>query len=200
MAGAIGLAERAASRAETARAAAPGLAEVFDAHAPFVLRALRCLGVRDAERDDACQEVFVVVHKKLGAFDGRASLRSWLYAICVRQAQRVRRTRARRREGHGDVPELATEASPHEDAERTRALAAAVAVLEELDDDRRAVLVLHDVEQLPMREVAEAVGCPEPTAYSRLYAARHDVKAILARRRANEAHTAAVRSARRVVR
>ncbi len=164
----------------------PELAAVFDAHAAYVGRALSCLGVRERELADAMQEVFLVVHRRLGELERPASIRSWLYAICVRKAMSFRRRAARRREDSLAVlPDRQDDgASPHEELERTRALEAALAILETLDDDKRAVFVLYEVEQLPMSEVAEAVGCPLQTAYSRLYAARREVARQLARMRA----------------
>lgn len=160
------------------------LEEVFATHGAYVARALRCLGVREDEVPDAVQEVFLVVHRRLTEFEGRASLRTWLYAICLRQAMRQRRRRARRREEpvarppepDADVP------TPREALERQRALVRALAILERLDEDKRAVFVLYEVEQLPMGEVAEVLGCPVKTAYSRLYAARREVRRMLPQR------------------
>jgi RNA polymerase sigma-70 factor (ECF subfamily) len=160
--------------------------DIFQAHGAYVARALSCLGVPEAEREDAVQEVFLVVHRRLEGFEGRASIRTWLYAICVRRALARRRTRARRREDAtpGTVERISHELGPHEQVEKQRALAAAMKILEGIDDDKRAVFVLYDVEQLPMSDVAEALELPLQTAYSRLYAARRDVARILARLRA----------------
>jgi RNA polymerase sigma-70 factor (ECF subfamily) len=175
-------AARAKARVEEA---CPDLAEVFDAHGAYVGRALSCLGVRERELADAIQEVFLVVHRRLAELRDPGALRSWLYAICVRKALTFRRRAARRREDAvAELPETADGSTPHDDLERTRALAMAFAILDELDDDKRAVFVLYEVEQLPMSEVAEAVGCPLQTAYSRLYAARRDIEKRLARLRA----------------
>ena len=71
----------------------PELTEVFDAHAAYVGRTLRCLGVRDREIADAIQEVFLVVHRRLPELRKPSALRSWLYAICVRKAMALRRRR-----------------------------------------------------------------------------------------------------------
>jgi DNA-directed RNA polymerase specialized sigma24 family protein len=76
----------------------PSLREVFDEHAPFVWRTLRHLGIRDADLPDVCQEVFVAVHRKLEGFEGRSSLRTWLYGICLRTASDHRRRAYVRRE------------------------------------------------------------------------------------------------------
>lgn len=169
------------ARAETS--AGNGLADVFDAHAAYVGRTLRCLGVRDHELPDALQEVFLVVHRKLSELEKPSALRSWLYAICVRKAMSLRRRAARRREDAvAEPPEPeGPRATPHDALEHTRALAVALEILDDLDDDKRAVFVLYEVEQLPMREVADTVGCPMQTAYARLYAARREIARILVR-------------------
>ena len=177
--------EAAATAQARVRAVSPDLAEVFDAHAAYVGRALTCLGVRERELADAIQEVFLVVHRRLGELREPAALRSWLYAICLRKAMAFRRRAARRREdAREEPPEVLDESTPHDELERTRALAVAFEILDELDDDKRAVFVLYEVEQMPMSEVAETVGCPLQTAYSRLYAARREVARRLTRMRA----------------
>jgi RNA polymerase sigma-70 factor (ECF subfamily) len=150
------------------------LSEVFDAHAAYVGRALSCLGVRQRELADAIQEVFLVVHRRLPELERPSAIRAWLYAICVRKAMSFRRRAARRREdAMAELPEPEGRASsPHDELERTRALAVALSILDELDDDKRAVVVLYEIEGFSMKEVAEILGCPLQTAYSRLHAAR----------------------------
>src|SRR5687768_12671072 len=68
----------------------PTLALVYAAHFRFVWRCLRSLGVRDAQLDDALQDVFMVVQRRLDAFDGGAELRTWLYAIALNIARKYR--------------------------------------------------------------------------------------------------------------
>ena len=77
-----------AATGEAAEASAlpPSFDEVFATHAAFVMRALRCLGARESEAEDACQDVFVVVHRRLSELESPAALRAWLYAICVKKA------------------------------------------------------------------------------------------------------------------
>lgn len=158
------------------------LADVFDLHAAYVGRTLRCLGVHEREVPDAIQEVFLVVHRRLAELRKPSALRSWLYAICLRKAMALRRKAARRREdAFARPPESKSEETPHDDLVRTRALATALEILDGLDDDKRAVFVLYEVEQLPMSEVAAAVGVPLQTGYSRLYAARREIARTLSR-------------------
>src|SRR4051794_34808398 len=76
----------------------PEFREVFDTCAPYAWRTLRRLGVGEADVHDVCQEVFVVVHRRLGDFDGTSSLRTWVYGICLRTASQYRRRARHRRE------------------------------------------------------------------------------------------------------
>src|SRR5688572_22151749 len=72
-------------------------AEIFETHVPFLWRAAVGLGVPESEADDVCQEVMLVVHRRLVEFDGRA-LKSWLYGICLRVASDYRKKARVRRE------------------------------------------------------------------------------------------------------
>lgn len=157
-------------------------AEIFRQHARYLWRALLGLGVRAADVDDVCQEVLLVVHRRLPEFDGRA-LRSWLYAICLRVASEYRRSaRVRREIVVDELPEAHT-AESQLDAVFTNELCEHLLhSLDELDEDKRAAFVLYEIEELSLREVAEAIGCPLQTAYSRLQAARNQVRGTFARR------------------
>ena len=172
------------------RPSAGAVARLFDQHAPYVGRTLRCLGVRDHELPDVVQEVFLLAHDRLPRLEREpiARERAWLYAICVRKALSARRDAARRalREVRDEarVAEAPGAQCPHDELERTRRLAQAMAILEQLDEDKRVVFVLHEVEQLAMSEVATIVGAPLQTAYSRLYAAKKEIAASLRRLRA----------------
>jgi len=164
------------------------VAEVFRELAPFVWRALRRLGVAERDVDDACQEVFMVVHRKLAEFEGRSTVRTWVYGIAVRVASDYRKRGHVRREVPTDeMPDNASKDDPHADAARNQARAKLDAILDGLDEDKRAVFVLYEIEQVTMAEVAEAVGCPLQTAYSRLHAARKLVEGAIASARADNA-------------
>jgi RNA polymerase sigma-70 factor (ECF subfamily) len=166
------------SPTEAAQPAVPSFAEIFREHAPFVWRVLRKLGVREADVPDLCQDVFVVVHRKLGEFEGRAALRTWIYGICARTASDFRRRAHVRREQATDRPPEDRQSAPQpSDLERRRVRALLEDALDALDDDKRAVFVLYEIEELSMSEVAEALSVPLQTAYSRLYAARREMAA-----------------------
>ena len=71
---------------------------IFREHAPFVWRVVRRLGVAESDTADVCQEVFVVIHRRLAEFEGRSSVRTWVYGICVRAVSDYWRRVLRRRE------------------------------------------------------------------------------------------------------
>ena len=164
----------------------PSLAEVYDRHAAMVWRTLRALGVDEAALDDAMQDVFIVVHRRLGDFEGRSALSTWIYGIARRVASQYRR----RRRDRSDETALAREAepgpSPRERAEQRQAARLVMELLAELDEEKREVFVLMELEQLAAPVVAEMLAIPVNTAYSRLRLARQRFEAALARRRAQE--------------
>jgi len=168
--------------------AIPTFKEVFDAHAPYVWRTLRRLGVHDADAKDVCQEVFVVVHRRLPDFDGRSSVKTWVCGITIRVASQYRRrARHRHEELAGDLPEIAGPAAQESELRKSELLERLDAVLDQLDEHKRAVFVLYELEELTMSEIAQMLGCPLQTAYSRLHAARALVrKAFTSTSEANE--------------
>ena len=156
--------------------------QIFDEHARYVWRTLRHLGVADADLEDVCQEVFVTVHRKLPEFEGRSKLRTWLYGICLRVASDYRRRAYVRRErAVADPLQGAAEAHGNQPDVRAELRGTLLQLLDALDDDKRAVLVLYEIEGLSMKEVAEVVDCPLQTAYSRLHAARRRIMEAMAR-------------------
>jgi RNA polymerase sigma-70 factor, ECF subfamily len=160
----------------------PSMRTIFDEHARYIIRALRHLGISEADVEDVAQEVFVTVHRKLPEFEGRAKLRTWLYAICLRVASDHRRRAYVVRERATDSPPIDTgERSGAEPDTSVESRAFVQHLLGELDEDKRTVLVLYEIEGLTMREVAEVVGCPLQTAYSRLHAAREILQGAVER-------------------
>jgi RNA polymerase sigma-70 factor (ECF subfamily) len=164
----------------------PPFATIYDDHVKFVWRVLGRLGVARADLEDVCQEVFIVVHRRLGEFEGRSSLRTWIYGIALRCASDYRRRDARRRPAVSSVPEIAIEGSQLEDLEARDARTTLDRLLELLDPEKREVFVLFELEELAMAEVVTIVGCPLQTGYSRLHAARAIVAAAASRMRAKE--------------
>ena len=163
---------------------------VYDAHIEFIWRSVRRLGVPDASTDDVVQAVLLVVFRRLEAFEGRSSVKTWMYEIIVRVVRDYRRT-VRRKSPHlgGADPDdpslLAAPASERPDALADRADAARVVreLLDELDDDQREVFVLAELEQLTLREIAEVLRERPGTIASRLRAARSAFEGAAKRRR-----------------
>jgi RNA polymerase sigma-70 factor (ECF subfamily) len=153
---------------------------LFAQYAPLVWRVLRRLGVREADVEDVCQEVFAAVHKQLPSFERRSKPSTWIFAIAMRRAASYRRRAHHRREQLTDAlaePGVPAPAEgPAEAAERRELRALLDRLLDALDDDKRAVFVLYEIEELEMREVVEIVGCPLQTGYSRLHAARAELR------------------------
>lgn len=166
----------------------PAFRDVYRDHAEFVWRVLRRLGVPDADLEDVTQEVFVVVLKKLETFAHRSSLRTWLYGIAYRCASEHRRRAHVRSEVPTETPDAgAADPAQLESLDRKRARDQLDAILARLDDDKRAVFVFYEIEELEVSEVAEILGCPVQTVYSRLRVAREHVEAAARRLAAREA-------------
>ena len=165
----------------------PTFDAVYAEHFPFVWRNLRRLGVAEQGLRDAAQDVFLVVHRRLPEFEGRGSTRSWLYSIARRVAADHRRRH--RRKDSLDPTEADQVADPHEAgpevrAQRGEALRLLLDLLAGLDEERRDVLILMDLEGMSASEAAAALGANVNTVYSRLRAARQFLQAGLARHRA----------------
>jgi RNA polymerase sigma-70 factor, ECF subfamily len=153
--------------------ARPSMRQIFDEQAPYLWRTLRHLGISEADTPDLCQEVFVIVHRKLASFEGRSTVRTWLYGICIRVAsEHRRRPHVRNETPHSEPTRESCEqlaAAPDANLEQRRAVQR---LLGALDEDKRQVVVLYEIEGCSMKEVAEILQCPVQTAYSRLHAGR----------------------------
>lgn len=163
--------------------AAPPIAfgDVYAAHAAFVWRSLRRLGVRESDIEDVCQETFMVVHRKLHEFRG-GSIKAWLSAIAVRVAADHRKRAHVRRELTGqEIPEPSQAETQSGSIDGERAQHLLDSILATLDENKRAVFIYYELEEMTMAEVAVALDCPIQTAYSRLHAARAHVTAAIER-------------------
>jgi RNA polymerase sigma-70 factor (ECF subfamily) len=184
---ALGAAEEGAARVD-APAAPPSFEDVYDAHVDFLWRSARSLGVPPSSVDDVLQDVFVVVHRRLPEFEGRASLRTWLTRILIRVIAEHRR-RFRRKEGHAELPEDVGDPralGPHEELARAQAVRLLEEILGHLPDEQRTVFVLAEIEQLTVPEIATALDVNANTIYSRLRLARREYERQLARVRARD--------------
>jgi RNA polymerase sigma-70 factor (ECF subfamily) len=167
---------------------------VYEENFAFVWRSARRLGVSESALDDVVQEIFLVVHRRLAEFEGRSSLKTWLFGIVLRVVRDHRRS-LRRKSPHSVRPEAAVDpdaltdarsASPHESAAKAEAVRVLHRLLDELDDDKREVFVLAELEQVSAPEIAAAIGVNLNTVYSRLRAARQAFEDALARHHARD--------------
>jgi RNA polymerase sigma-70 factor (ECF subfamily) len=169
-------------------AAAPPFEEVYRAYFAYVWRSLRRLGVRESDAQDAAQEAFLVVHRRLPEFEGRAKLSTWLFRICLHVASDHGRRAHVRREvlGDDDFDALSHPRSrADERAELGEDLARLERGLSQLDMDERAVFVLFEIEGSTSAEIAASLEIPLGTVYSRLRRARQLFLDALARERAS---------------
>ncbi|MDF3066400.1 MAG: polymerase sigma factor RpoE [Polyangiaceae bacterium] len=151
--------------------------QVHDLHGEFVWRTLHRMGIRPPHVEDVYQEVFLVVHRRLHTFNGQSAVTTWLYEICFRVAAGYRRkAHFRREELVPDWSEMETLSSPTPSPERQLVAARRAKQLERILDalplEYRVVFVMFEVEGLSSEEIAESVGAPIGTVYSRLHRAR----------------------------
>jgi RNA polymerase sigma-70 factor (ECF subfamily) len=166
--------------APAASPARPAFRDVFESNLDHVWRTLRHLGVPACDVEDVAQEVFVVVHRRLPEWEPRHPIRTWLYTICRSAARdRARRAHVREERATAEVPERSESATPHEDLEAVRALEQVHAALEGVDPAQREVFLMYELEGIAMDHIAETIGCPVKTAYSRLRLARAHVHRAL---------------------
>ena len=163
------------------------LAELVIEHSAFVWRVLFHLGVPKRRLEDASQEVFVAMLHALPRFEGRSSLRTWIYGTC-RNVARAERRRARE---HTEIPTAELPESVVQPAQEgelwiKRAHERLVAALASLEEEQRQVFVLFELEELTMEQIARMLGAPLRTCYSRLEKAREKVHAELRRRSLSE--------------
>ena len=158
--------------------------ELYAAHLPFVWRCLRGLGVPRPALDDAVQDVFLVVHRRLDEFAGRSAIRTWLFGIVRRVAFSHRRSASRKRT---QAQELAVEPmvpvlSPLEQAQNVEAAAFVQQFVERLPKGQREVFMLVMLEEMSIPEVVEALEIRLNTAYTWLRRARARFRDAMAKR------------------
>ena len=169
------------------------MAQLYENHFDFVWRNARRLGVPEASADDVTQDVFLVVQRRLADFDGRTSIQSWIFGILMRVVRDHRRSFRRKgartvsldhestRDGSAIAYRGANEAVEH--AERVRLFET---LLAELDEDKRTLLILSELEQWTLREIAELFGSNTNTIHSRVRAAKRAFEQAYARSQAGK--------------
>jgi len=163
---------------------------IHDTHVDFVWKTLQRLGVRTPDLEDSAQDVFLVVHRKIETFDSTQPVEGWLYGICRRvAASRRRRAHQRREIVYRTVPDQRDEAcDPEQQATHREAQDRLDAILDEIDDDKRVVFVMFEIEGLGCEDISVALSIPVGTVYSRLHIARKALQKAAARIELREQH------------
>ncbi|WP_437924989.1 RNA polymerase sigma factor [Sorangium sp. So ce291] len=162
------------------QACPPDFVKVYRKLFPLVWRTVRRLGVDASAHEDVCQEVFVVVHRRLPEFRGRSSLKTWTFGIVVNVVQAHRRSLRRQSPAHRGTGEIVdpdqlaapSNLSPYEAMTRAETARVVHDLLASLDEEKRVVLVLAELEEMPPAEIAQGIGVNVNTVYARLRAAR----------------------------
>lgn len=159
---------------------------IYEREFTYVWHTLRRLGVPARDLPDVTHDVFVTVFRRLSTYDPSRPLRPWLFGVAFRVASDHRALARNAREQVTDRADPADDAPGadhllHDHQERQLVRDA----LDALDLDRRAVLVAHEIDELPIAEMARALDVPPPTLYSRLRSAREQFVAALRRLRAS---------------
>jgi RNA polymerase sigma factor (sigma-70 family) len=150
----------------------PEFAAAYREHHDFVWRILRYFGVPSAVLDDKVQDVFLVAYRRWSDLDPTASQRSWLFGIARRVAADLRRSTVRAERRLQAVPAPTDGPGPDQLLAQAEAAAFVDSFLKDLDEDKRTVFMLAEIERLTAPEIAEATGAKLNTVYSRLRAAR----------------------------
>ena len=161
---------------------------VYDDMVEYIWNTVCRMGVRGSDVDDVVQEVFVIVFRRLPEFEGRAQLKTWIFGIMVHVVQHHFRTHARKPGDRAtdkgtEIQNLVAnqDRGPARELERTEALRVLDQLLLELDDAKRVVFVLAEIEQMTLAEIAQALAANVNTVSTRLRAARRDFERALSR-------------------
>jgi RNA polymerase sigma-70 factor, ECF subfamily len=140
--------------------------QLYREHHRFVWRSLRRMGVDPDALEDSVQEVFVVAARRLDDFEGRSSVKTWLFSIAMGVFRNERRATTRRRRRLAAIAWVqqvlspSTKISAHDRVEL-------MDVLMSLDEEARAIVVLMELEGMSGREVADALGLSMHAVYRR---------------------------------
>jgi RNA polymerase sigma-70 factor (ECF subfamily) len=186
------------ARAAGNRAAIADLRSLYADHADFVRGAVIRLGGPGADVEDLVHDVFLVALKRQASFEGRSSPRTWLYGIAIKLVAGARRKAGLRRFlGLERAPAAADERTPARLFEDREASATLYRALDAMAEKKRTVFVLYELEGLSGEEIAAVVGCPLKTVWTRLFHARKELSASIARAAAAESKLIALDSRRR---
>lgn len=166
-----------ASVPSTQPAAETRVEQLYAEHVAMVWSGLRKLGVPEASIEDAVQDVFLVAHRRLADFEGRSSVKTWLYGIVLRVAKDYRRAQVRQAQRVERLAELLSVSPgsaqlPIRETERREANQALHAILADMDEDERELVLLVDIEEFSVREAAEILHLHIRSCQRRLRLAR----------------------------
>jgi RNA polymerase sigma-70 factor (ECF subfamily) len=166
---------------------------VYEEMVDYVWNVACRMGVRPSDAEDVVQEVFVTVYRRLGEFEGRARLKTWVFSIAVHFVQHYFRTHQRKPGDRAttkgtEIHVLADqrENGPASQVERRERYDVLDRVLAELDEGKRLVFVLAELEEMTLADIGEIVGANANTVATRLRAARQAFEKALARFQARE--------------
>jgi RNA polymerase sigma-70 factor, ECF subfamily len=164
-----------------AEPARPDFRTLFERELGYVLETLRRLGVARADVEDMAHDVFVAVLKQLDVYDPSRPIKPWLFGFAFRIASQYRR-KARRVEAL-ESPDRIVDAGlgPDAEVEVARKRRMVQRALDEIELDRAAVFVLHDIDGCTGEEIARTLEIPLGTVYTRLRLAREDFAAKMRR-------------------
>jgi RNA polymerase sigma-70 factor (ECF subfamily) len=158
---------------------------LVDRHGAAMLRLARSLCRTRSDAEDVVQETFAGAFRGLSGFDGRASVRTWLSRILVRQAAKAWNRSSRHRgtlplespeaqsggwrmpDGRGGAGSATSSVDQRLDMQQ---------ILEKLAEDHRQVIVMREIQGMSYAEMAEALGVPQGTIESRLHRARGELR------------------------
>jgi RNA polymerase sigma-70 factor, ECF subfamily len=153
-------------------------------HAARLLRMIAALVRRHEDAEDLMQETLAAAYFKLDTFAGRSSFFTWLYRIAVNRVISSRRRRRLESTHQGrpleDAPAaISQEASAESRLSGAEQIDRVYEALAQLDEDRRIVVVLRDLEGLDYGQIADILDLPKGTVRSRLHRARGDLRTLL---------------------
>jgi len=146
----------------------------------YIYRTFRRLGAPSFDIDDLAQDLFIVLRRSWKEYDPTRPLRPYLFGIAFRIA--AAHARKRRREvALGILPVDDPGPGPDELLGAKQARAVLLAALDRIPLPRRAVLIMHELDDVPVAQVAEALSIPRFTVYSRLRKARRELRVAIRR-------------------
>jgi RNA polymerase sigma-70 factor (ECF subfamily) len=154
---------------------------IYAEHAPFLTRVLIRLVGDSAHVDDLLQETFLVAYRKRASFDGSSAVRTWLYGIAAHLSMRHGRGLGRWRRALGIYAEQPprVSANPEDELERAQAAQLLRATLERLPFKQREVVVLYELEEMEGADIAELLGIPINTVWTRLHHGRNRLQELM---------------------